>query len=57
MISPLKCIQKAKMMSEMGSVSQNYVENMYHNSIYDKKSLCYGRPCFPIWPTAAILNF
>ena len=45
------------MMSEMGSVSPNYVENKYHNSIYDKKSLGCGSAMFFICPTAAILNF
>ena len=33
------------------------LENMYYNSFYDKTFLCNGFSCFPIWPTAAILDF
>ena len=55
---PLKRIQKAKMMSEMTSVTPNYLENMYRNSIFVKKvSRLWFQSCFPMWQTAAVLNF
>ena len=45
------------MMSEMGSVSPKYVENMYHNSIYDKKSLSYGSTLFSNMADGGHLEF
>ena len=46
------------MMSEMGSVSPNFIENMFHITIYNKKNLwAMDQSCFPILRTAAILNF
>ena len=45
------------MMLEMGSVSPKYVEHMYHNSIYDKKSLSYGLALFSNMADGGYLEF
>ena len=56
-IWPFKNIPKAKSIPEMSSVTSKYLENMYHNGLYGNKFWAMRGPCYPIWPTAAILDF
>ena len=39
------------------SVTSNYLENMYHNTFYDKKFLGYGQGLFPIMVDCGHLIF